>query len=185
MCVCAMVVFLTPARPWHPQTRARAKFTSRYGNPETTEILSAAHENSNMLTAEWDTARCGWWTSQTQAEWKQIQVFISSTFRDMHGERDVLTRHVFPEVNARLKSRRVTLVPVDLRWGLTNEDTSDAGLGALEMCLQEVERSRPVCIVLLGERCECVRSGVCTPVNADRTLVCRWVVSTYIQTHRS
>ena len=72
----------------------------------------------------------------------------------MHGERDVLTRHVFPELNSKLASRRVTLMPVDLRWGLTSEDTSDAGLGALEMCLREVEQSRPFCIVLLGERCK-------------------------------
>lgn len=43
-------------------------------------------------------------------------------------------------------------MPVDLRWGLTNEDTSDAGLGALEHCLREVDRTRPFCVVLSGER---------------------------------
>jgi len=70
-----------------------------------------------------------------------------------HLQRDALTRHVFPDLNARLRSRRVTLMPIDLRWGLTSEDTSDAGLGALDMCLREVEKSRPMCVVLLGERC--------------------------------
>ena len=33
--------------------------------------------------------------------WKTLRVFISSTFRDMHGERDLLTRYVFPELRAR------------------------------------------------------------------------------------
>ena len=35
------------------------------------------------------------------------KVFISSTFNDMHGERDVLTRVVFPQLNNICKSRRV------------------------------------------------------------------------------
>ena len=34
---------------------------------------------------------------------------------------------------------QVRVVPVDLRWGLTSEDTSDTGLGALEHCLLEID----------------------------------------------
>ena len=30
------------------------------------------------------------------ASWKTVRVFISSTFRDMHSERDHLVKHVFP-----------------------------------------------------------------------------------------
>ena len=33
--------------------------------------------------------------------WRSLRAFISSTFRDMHGERDLLTRFVFPELRAR------------------------------------------------------------------------------------
>ena len=33
--------------------------------------------------------------------WRTARVFISSTFRDMHGERDILTRFVFPELRER------------------------------------------------------------------------------------
>ena len=65
---------------------------------------------------------------------------------------DVLTRVVFPALNNLCKSRRVRVVPVDLRWGLTSEDTSDTGLGALEHCLLEIDHSRPFFIVLMGER---------------------------------
>ncbi len=44
------------------------------------------------------------------------------------------------------------MVPVDLRWGLTSEDTSDTGLGALEHCLIEIDHSRPFFVFLAGER---------------------------------
>ncbi len=44
------------------------------------------------------------------------------------------------------------MVPVDLRWGLTSEDTSDTGLGALEHCLLEIDHSRPFFVFLAGER---------------------------------
>ena len=35
----------------------------------------------------------------------------------MHGERDILTRRVFPELRRRAKERRVRVREVDLRWG--------------------------------------------------------------------
>lgn len=70
----------------------------------------------------------------------------------MHGERDIITRLVFPELNQRLKNRNVKVVPIDLRWGLTKEDTSDEGLGALEHCLIEIDRSRPFFVMLSGNR---------------------------------
>ena len=44
------------------------------------------------------------------------------------------------------------VIPVDLRWGLTKEDTSDEGLGALEHCLLEIDHCRPFFMVLAGER---------------------------------
>jgi len=33
----------------------------------------------------------------------------------MHSERDVLTRHVFPELRERCKKRKINLIEVDLR----------------------------------------------------------------------
>jgi hypothetical protein len=97
--------------------------------------------------------RIRWWgDGGRQSHWRTVRVFISSTFNDMHGERDVLTRVVFPQLNNICKSRRVRVVPVDLRWGLTSEDTSEAGLGALEHCLLEIDHSRPFFVFLSGER---------------------------------
>lgn len=118
-----------------------------------------ARERHKMAQEEWHVWRQRWYADKnlggvTRADgaWVTVRVFISSTFNDMHGERDVLTRTVFPALNELLRPRRVHVVPVDLRWGLTAEDTSDAGLGALEHCLLEVNVCHPFFLILSGER---------------------------------
>ncbi|XP_055874450.1 telomerase protein component 1-like isoform X1 [Biomphalaria glabrata] len=81
--------------------------------------------------------------------WRTIRVFISSTFRDMHGERDLLTRFIFPELRSLFQKRFINIHEVDLRWGLTEEDTKDNR--TLDICLKEVLRC-DLFIGLLGER---------------------------------
>lgn len=81
---------------------------------------------------------------------KTIRLFLSSTFRDMHAERDHLNRLVFPELRQRCERVGVDFVAVDLRWGITEEDARRHG--ALELCLGEIERCRPFFLALLGER---------------------------------
>ena len=76
-----------------------------------------------------------------------MRVFVSSTFRDMHAERDVLVRRVFPELRRRAAPHGLHLQEVDLRWGVTEEETGRA----LELCLGEVCRSQ-LLLGLLGER---------------------------------
>jgi len=68
----------------------------------------------------------------------------------MHAERDYLVRFVFPELRERCARRKLHMVDVDLRWGVT-EAQSEQGL-ALEICLDEIERCRPFFIGLLGQR---------------------------------
>ena len=77
---------------------------------------------------------------------QEARVFLSSTFVDMQGERDVLTRHVrrrrrrqsmshssaaqvFPELRRRARGRRVHVREVDLRWGVSEE------VGVALLCL--------------------------------------------------
>jgi nephrocystin-3 len=79
-----------------------------------------------------------------------VRVFISSTFRDMHAERDHLVKVVFPQLRRLCESRGVTWGEVDLRWGVTDEAAADGQV--LPICLQEIERCRPYFIGLLGER---------------------------------
>lgn len=47
--------------------------------------------------------------------WENVCVFISSTFNDMHAERDYLVKKVFPELSEWCASRRLNLIDVDLR----------------------------------------------------------------------
>ncbi|MBB5873663.1 tetratricopeptide (TPR) repeat protein/energy-coupling factor transporter ATP-binding protein EcfA2 [Allocatelliglobosispora scoriae] len=87
--------------------------------------------------------------------WPTISVFVSSTFQDMHRERDVLREHVFPVIEERLRARRHHLEIVDLRWGIwTSEEAeqSERQTQVLSVCLEEVERCRPFFLALIGDR---------------------------------
>ncbi|KAL5022413.1 hypothetical protein ScPMuIL_001568 [Solemya velum] len=86
--------------------------------------------------------------SQTP-RWRTARVFISSTFRDMHGERDLLTRYVFPELRAFGKKHYINVYEVDLRWGVTEEESRSNR--SLEVCLSEISRCQ-FFIGILGER---------------------------------
>ncbi|XP_014669734.1 PREDICTED: telomerase protein component 1-like [Priapulus caudatus] len=81
--------------------------------------------------------------------WRTIRVFISSTFKDMHGERDLLTRFVFPELRARARERFVNVYEVDLRWGISETAATDTG--SLELCLSEASQCQ-LFVGMLGER---------------------------------
>src|SRR5438874_13782270 len=85
-----------------------------------------------------------------QGSWQTVRVFISSTFRDMHSERDWLVKRVFPALRERLEPRRIHLVDIDLRWGITREQVdNDQVLG---LCLSQIEECRPFFLGLLGSR---------------------------------
>jgi tetratricopeptide (TPR) repeat protein len=79
-----------------------------------------------------------------------VRVFVSSTFRDMEAERDILAKRTFPELRERCRQRMIDLVEVDLRWGVTKQQTERGE--TLPICLEEIENCRPYFIGLLGER---------------------------------
>ena len=85
----------------------------------------------------------------TTSDWRSCRVFISSTFLDMHGERDLLTRFVFPELRARAEQLKVRVYEVDLRWGVTRQETENKQ--ALSSCLTEASKC-DLFIGMLGER---------------------------------
>jgi len=78
--------------------------------------------------------------------WKEVRVFISSTFKDMQAERDHLVRFVFPRLREELLERRIHFVDVDLRWGVT------ADQDAFDLCMDEIDRCHPRFICMLGGR---------------------------------
>ena len=108
-------------------------------------LLNAAAP-SELLTLEPEKALL---SAGKQKRWRTVRIFISSTFRDMHGERDMLTRFVFPEIRARARARNIQVYEVDLRWGVTETDARSHK--ALEICLDEISHSQYF-IGLLGQR---------------------------------
>lgn len=118
--------------------------------------------NKKNVQAAWDTSPWWKWLDTLQEEvvhypnitsgsgWREARVFISSTFLDMHGERDILTRIVLPEIKERAKQRKVRIYEVDLRWGVTEEEAQSGK--SIQLCLDEVDRCRPFFIGILGER---------------------------------
>ena len=80
----------------------------------------------------------------------QMRVFLSSTFVDMQKERDYLVKKIFPSIKAECRRRGVDFVALDLRWGI-NEETARSGK-VVEICMDEIVRSRPFFIGLIGGR---------------------------------
>ena len=83
------------------------------------------------------------------ASWRTVRVFISSTFRDMHAEREELVKRIFPQLRKLCEDRGVTFAEVDLRWGITEEQAAEGKV--LPICLAEIDRCRPYFISILGE----------------------------------
>ncbi len=73
----------------------------------------------------------------------------------MHAERDWLRARVFPRLEEELRRRRHHLELIDLRLGV---EAGQAGseeareLLVLKVCLDEIKRSRPFLLVMLGDR---------------------------------
>jgi hypothetical protein len=82
---------------------------------------------------------------------KTIKVFISSTFKDMNAERDVLIKSVFPRLREWAEETLGVLVQeVDLRWGVT-EEQARRGL-ALDLSLEGIDECKPYFLCMLGRR---------------------------------
>lgn len=85
-----------------------------------------------------------------------IRVFISSTFRDMERERTVLLE-TFREINKNTRERNVSITALDLRWGVTEEESKTGKV--VEVCLNEIDNSHPFFIGIIGGR-----YGWCPPL---------------------
>ena len=81
-------------------------------------------------------------------------IFVSSTFRDMNHERDIIHSKVIPAVNSAANEFGDSVTACDLRWGIDtsrmSEDESSSKV--LNVCLDEIDRCRPYMIVILGYR---------------------------------
>eukprot|EP00026_Physarum_polycephalum_P001372 Phypoly_transcript_01373.p1 GENE.Phypoly_transcript_01373~~Phypoly_transcript_01373.p1 ORF type:complete len:313 (-),score=44.44 Phypoly_transcript_01373:1808-2746(-) len=80
-----------------------------------------------------------------------VRVFLSSTFVDMHQEREIIMRKVMVALNKYCYQRGVTLTYIDMRWGITSEMVNNQSL-TIVRCLQEVDNSRPYFVCTIGQR---------------------------------
>ncbi len=81
---------------------------------------------------------------------RNARVFVSSTFRDMMDEREHLVKDVFPSLREKLSAKGVSFAEVDLRWGISEQDALDGKV--VEICLDEIDQSRPYFIGIIGDR---------------------------------
>lgn len=86
--------------------------------------------------------------------WNTKKIFISSTFNDMHAERDYIKTRVIPWINEDLKSYNTSIQVTDLRWGINTESLSESEQErkVLHVCLDTIMNTRPYFVTLLGDR---------------------------------
>ena len=89
--------------------------------------------------------------------YRQLRVFVSSTFRDMQSERSLLVGKVFPMVADYCHRLKLEFVGVDLLWGITEEQSRRGE--TVDICMAEIDRSRPLFIGIIGERYGWVPEG--------------------------
>ncbi len=97
-------------------------------------------------------------------------IFVSSTFRDMDLERDVIQEVVHPRINSRARQYGQSVSFCDLRWGIdTSQLESEAGSRkVLDVCLDEIDRCQPPMVVVLGYRYGWIPSPGLVQSTADR-----------------
>lgn len=81
-------------------------------------------------------------------------VFVSSTFKDMHLERDAIKEITAPLLNAEARKHGDEFDFCDLRWGINTSDLDrdESQRKVLDVCLDEIDRCNPPMVVLLGYR---------------------------------
>lgn len=82
---------------------------------------------------------------------KRFKVFLSSSFQDMHEERDYLKYHSFAALQAEMFIKGWDFQILDLRGTTTQPDLSQEE-AVLRLCLDGVDDCVPRMVVLLGDR---------------------------------
>ena len=84
--------------------------------------------------------------------WKRFNIFISSTFKDMDFERDIIKFRVIPALNIKYRPRHVALQAIDLRLGVNTAKMSEeeSARKVLTVCADNIDSARPFFIGLIG-----------------------------------
>ena len=67
-------------------------------------------------------------------------IFVSSTFKDMQYERDLINNYIWPKLNHLANKYNERLYFTDLRWGVNTEDldSDEVSKKVLEVCFDEI-----------------------------------------------
>ena len=68
-----------------------------------------------------------------------LRIFFSSPFKGMEAEREEFTKTYWPKIDSFCKSKGLQFVPVDMRWGITEELSKNNQ--TINVCLSEIDRS--------------------------------------------
>lgn len=82
-------------------------------------------------------------TAPNPAQDRVIRVFISSTFRDMHAERDHLVTVVFPELRERVEQLDLEFFDVNLQWGGYFDNIAAINLETVRLSDSNAQLTRP------------------------------------------
>ncbi len=85
---------------------------------------------------------------------RNITLFLSSTFADMQTERDIIRERITPELADFMRKAGANVEFIDLRWGIDTGGESEqaASEKIIFTCFDEIKRTEPYFVVLLGER---------------------------------
>lgn len=146
----------------------KSKYQPSFGASFTAQVVSATPQSTTIqsdaigmnafragLSTQLDSGEKNISTQVNDQRPRSVPIFLSSTFRDMHAERDYLRDFVFPELEERLKERGIQIEPIDLRFGIETvslTEEQEKSLHVLKTCLAEIQRSRPFFLCLIGDR---------------------------------
>ncbi len=85
---------------------------------------------------------------------ENISFFVSSTFNDMHLERDTLHLEVMPRIAPLAAEKFCSIQLLDLRWGVDTSNLSEkeSAERVLTVCLDGIDKCHPYMLILIGDR---------------------------------
>ncbi|HAF62668.1 MAG TPA: hypothetical protein DCK95_10135, partial [Anaerolineaceae bacterium] len=80
---------------------------------------------------------------------QELTIFLSSTFRDMQEDRDALIADCMPRLRKECDARGIKMNVIDLRWGITPEDTRSTE-SLVRACLHRIDQCQSHHFIFVG-----------------------------------
>ena len=90
-------------------------------------------------------------TARFSVQYEKGRVIAQDPAAGTALERDYLVKQVFPELREWCEKRKLNLVDIDLRWGVTEQDALH-NKSVVKVCLDRIDDCRPFFLCFLGQR---------------------------------